>query len=133
MTSSVRVYYSKAQFSANENSELTFIVINCSDNFCFSNGSDDDEESEVEIAGDGNGENAEGAVWNGSINGSQSTHHSMLPSQMAAADGAEAVAEEGQGTSDNNQSKQVRVLLFTCLFPHIPTFLETHPARIFPP
>lgn len=78
---------------------------------CFSNGSDDDEESEVEIAGDGNGENAEGAVWNGSINGSQNTHHNMLPSQMAAADGAEGVAEGEQGTSGSNQNKQVRVYL----------------------
>ena len=61
----------------------------------------------MEIAGDENGENAEGSVWNGSINGGQSTHHNKLASQMAAADGAEAVAEEVQGTSGDHESKQV--------------------------
>ncbi|CAB4002442.1 pericentriolar material 1 -like isoform X1, partial [Paramuricea clavata] len=66
------------------------------------NGSD--EESEVDIAGEVNEENAEGAVWNGNMNGSQD--HNMLPSQMAAANGAEAAAEEEEGASGSNENKQ---------------------------
>ena len=74
------------------------------------NGSDDEEESEVEISGDvdENEENAEGAVWNGSVNGNHGVHHNTLPSQMAAAEGAEA--EDEQGTNGGNQNKQVRML-----------------------
>lgn len=71
-----------------------------------SNGSD--EESEVDIAGEVNGENAEGAVWNGNMNGSQD--HNMLPSQMAAANGADAAAEEEEGASGSNENIHVRTL-----------------------
>ncbi|XP_028402891.1 pericentriolar material 1 protein-like [Dendronephthya gigantea] len=71
--------------------------------------SDDEEESEVDIAGDGNEneENAEGAVWNASVaNGNQGAHNNMLSSQMAADNGAEAVAEDEEGATGGNENKQ---------------------------
>ena len=56
-----------------------------------------------------NEDNAEGAVWNGNMNGNQGVHHNILPSQMAAANGA--VAAVGvQETTGNDQNKQVRVV-----------------------
>ncbi len=77
--------------------------------------SDDEEESEAEITGEGNEneENAEGTVWNASMNGNQGAHHNMLSSQMAAANGAEAAAEDEEGAIGGNQNKQVWIFYST--------------------
>lgn len=69
----------------------------------------------MDVAGDGNEneENAEGAVWNATMaNGNQGAHNNMLSSQMAAANGAEAVAEDEEGATGGNENKQVWQFLF---------------------
>ena len=72
---------------------------------------------------DQNEENAEGAVWNGSVNGSHGAHHNTLPSQMTAAEGAEAAAEDGEGANGGNQNKQVRMLYLAFVINKIVMFL----------
>lgn len=74
-----------------------------------SNSSEDEVESEVAGEMNESEEDAEGAVWNGSMTGSQGAHHNILPSQMAAASqGTDSVADRQEATNrSGNQSKQV--------------------------